>query len=451
MGISSITSDGKRVVLNQLKQDLDSASSNYYLGLSGADSSSAGLFNQTQARNEMHFLKKVSGNSFVVETYNWTSGQVYNAYNSNDITQEKFYVANANNEVFLCVETAKNSSGVVQGSTIEPTSARARSYDSLQRSFATGDGYIWRYLYKLTGAAVNRFKSNDFMPVKKITGSAGSIEAQEQQNLQNNSIGGEIIGIEIDSGGNGYLFTPRIDISGNGSGAAFSCTLDDGVIVKITVDSDATASNGHRLTHGTGYDYATVVPSAGNASLKPIFAPKNGVTRDPIVTLRSDKLMVQTTIQGDENNSIPLADPANDFKQVALIRNPLEHDSVGKYKGFAGNAMHYFTVSGGSGNFTADEIFENTSQVRGKTYWHDTTNNYLYYVQNDSTGFGEFVPTQTISSTTTSTSKVIDAINNPTIDRYSGDIMYINNLDDAISRSSSQSEDFRVVIDLGND
>ena len=289
------------------------------------------------------------------------------------------------------------------------------------------------------------------MPVKKVTGVPSSIEEQEQQNLQNNSIGGEIIGIEIDSGGNGYEFTPRIDISGNGTGAAFSATLNNGVIVKITVDSDTNALNGNRLTHGTGYDYAIVTPSAGNASLKPIIAPRDGVTRNPVATLRSDKIMIQTTVQGDENGQLPLADPENDFKQVALIRNPLEYDSVGKYKGFAGNAMNYFTVSGGSGTFVADEIFETPSQVQGKTYWHDTTNNYLYYVQNDSTGFGEFVPSQTISSTTTSTSKVISALNDPTIDRYSGDIMYINNLDDAISRSSTQSEDFRVVLDLGND
>lgn len=448
MGISSITNDGKKTVLNQLKQDLDSAGSYYYIGLSGADSSAAGLYDQTRARNELHFLKQVSGNSFVVDTYDWTSGTVYNAYDDN-VDQSQFYVINSSNEVFVCVETAKNASGVKQASTIEPSAAIAGTYDSIRRSFPTGDGYVWRYLYQLSGTAVNRFKSNDFTPVNKIVGVASSPEEQQQQSLQNNSRAGEILGIAIDSSGHGYQFTPRIDIEGNGTGASFSATISDGKIIKIVVDSDANASE--RLLHGSGYDYAKVIPSGGNALLRPIISPKDGINRDPVATLKSDKLMIQTNIQGDENGQIPLANPTNDFKQIALIRNPLQYDSVDKFFGFAGNTMDYFTVSGGSGTFTADEIFETSSQVKGKTYWHDTTNNYLYYVQNDSTGFGEFTVSETIFSTTTSTSKVISAMNDPTIDRYSGDIMYINNLDDAISRTSAQSEDLRVVIDLGND
>lgn len=446
---SSITSGGKKLLLDQLKQDIDSSGSNYYIGLSGADSSGAGLFNQMKARNEFHFLKQVSDNSFVVETYEWTSGTVYNACDADVPTLEKFYVVNSSNEVFLCIETSKSGAGVEQGSTVEPTSALAIAYDSLRQSFPTGDGYIWRYLYKMSGSAVNRFKTIDFMPVKHVVGIPTSAEEQQQQNLQNNATGGEILGIAIDSAGHGYEFTPRIDITGNGTGASFSATIDNGRIVKIVVDSDATSEN--RLSHGTGYDYAKAVPSSGNALLRPILSPKGGVNRNPIATLKSDKIMIQTTVQGNEDGQIPLADPENDFKQVALIRNPLEHNSTGKYSGFAANAMNYFTVSGGSGTFVADEIFQTPAQVKGKTYWHDTTNNYLYYVQNDSTGYGEFTPSVPITSTTTSTSKVISALNDPTIDRYSGDIIYINNLDDAIARTSTQNEDFRIVIDLGND
>lgn len=445
---SSITSGGKKLLLNQLKQDIDSSGSNYFIGLSGADSSGAGLFNQMKARNELHFVKQVSDNSFVVKTYEWTSGTVYNACDADLPTLEKFYVVNSSNEVFLCIETAKSSTGVQQGSTVEPTSALAIAYDSLRRSFPTGDGYIWRYLYKMSGSAVNRFKTIDFMPVKKVVGIPSSAEEQEQQNLQNNATGGEILGIAIDSAGDGYEFTPRIDITGNGRDASFSAIINNGRIVKIVVDSDATASN--RILHGTGYDYAKVVPSSGNALLRPILSPSGGVNRNPVATLKSDKIMIQTTVQGNEDGQIPLADPENDFKQVALIRNPLEYDSTGKYSGFAANAMNYLTVSAATGTFTADEIFQRDSAF-GKTYWHDTTNSYLYYVQNDSTGYGIFTAGPITSVSNTGKGASVDALNDPTIDRYSGDIIYINNLDDAITRTSTQNEDFRIVIDLGND
>jgi len=449
MGISSVTTDGKKVILDQFKKDIDSSGTNYYIGLSGADSALDGLHDQINLRNELHFLKQVSGNSFVVETYEWTTGTVYNAYDDNNSTQEQFYVVNSQNEVFLCIETAKNSFGVVQGSTIEPTASLATTFDSSRRSFSTSDGYVWRYLYKATNVQVSRFKSNTHLPVPKFTGALTTSEEIELKSLRDNSRAGEILGIAIDSGGTGYTNSPRIDIEGNGTGASFTATISNGKVVKITLDSDANASA--RLLTGSGYDYAKVTPSGGDAVLRPIISPKKGVNFDPISTLRSDKLMIQTTVQDDEDEQIPLADPVNDFKQIALIRNPLQYDSTGLYSGFAGNTMHYFTVSGGSGTFTANEIFETPAQVKGKTYWHDTSNNRLYYVQNDSTGFGEFAASQTITSTTTSTAKVIDAINNPTIDRYSGDILYINNLDDAISRTSTQTEDFRIVIDLGNE
>jgi hypothetical protein len=112
--------------------------------------------------------------------------------------------------------------------------------------------------------------------------------------------------------------------------------------------------------------------------------------------------------------------------------------------------MHSFTVSGGSTTFSADEIFETPAQVRGKTFWHDGPNNRVYYVQTDSTGYGEFTTSQTITSLlNTATSWQIDAIVPPDFDRYSGDLMYINSLNNSIIRSGTQTEDFRIVIDLG--
>jgi len=445
---SSITGDAKKVLLDQFKQDLDSSGSQYYIGISGADSTGVGLLGQQQFRNEMQFVKIISSNSFVVETYNWTSGVVYNAYDNENLNQKRFYVVNDLNEVFLCVQTSKNASGVEQPSSTKPTAALAAAYDNNRRSFTTSDGYVWRYLYQMSGLAINRFKTSTYMPVQQIRTTSSIFQLNEQRTLQNNSINGEILGIAIDSGGTGYEFAPRLDIEGNGDSASFSVSLENGKIVAITVDSDGFG----KILHGSGYDFAKVIPSAGDAVLRPIIGPKGGVNLDPVATLRADKLMVQTTIQNDENGTIPLADPTNDFKSVALLRKPNTYGSQDDYTASVGNAMNYFTVSAGSGTFAADETFETAAQVKGKTHWHDTSNNRLYYIQNDSTGFGTFNVSDTISSISgTGTSKDIDAINNPQIDRYSGEILYINTLNSAIDRTSAQTEDIRVVIDLGQD
>jgi hypothetical protein len=448
MGTSSITSDGRKILINQFKKSLDGDSDTYYLGLSGADSSTAGLHDQMLARNEMHFVKTISANSFVVETYDWISGTVYNQYDNNDTNRTQFYLSNGKNEVFICLQTGKTSTGIATGSSVEPSSTLALAYDGLSRTFPTGDGYLWRYLYKMSGSSVNNFKTSEYMPVQKIVGSGVIAETIEQSNLQTTAIAGEILGVAIVDGGSNYQFNPRIDLEGNGTGGTFVGTISDGKIVKIVADSD----NFGRILHGSGYDYAKVFPSAGNAILRPIIAPNGGINKDPVASLCAGKIMLQNTVQNNEGNVVPLADPANDFKQVALLRNLELADSAKTlFTAQIGTAMHSFTVSGGSGIFVADEIFETPTQTKGKTFWHDNSNNRLYYVQNDSTGYGEFAVSETITSTATSTAKVVDAIIQPDFNRYSGDLLYINNLKDGIIRTGTQTEDFRIVIDLGTE
>ena len=451
MTTSSITSDGRKVLINQFKNSLDGDSDKYYIGLSSADSSSAGLHDQTLTRNEMHFVKSIAANSFVVETNDWISGTFYNQYDNNDTNRSNFYVANSNNEVFMVIEQGKNSTGVATGSTVEPTYQLAAAYNGIQNTFPTGDGYLWRYLYRMAGSAINNFKTSEYMPVSVIKGAANIAETIEQKSLQTNSIKGELLGVAIVDGGSGYQFVPRIDVEGNGQGAVFSATIADGKVVKVEVDSDKF----NNILHGSGFDYAKIVPSdfvrSGSAVLRPIISPQGGINKDPVASLCAGKIMLQNTIQNDEGTTLPLADPANDFKQVVLLSNITKLDSTALFTSNVGTAMRSFTVSGGSGIFDPDEIFSTPDQIKGKTFWHDNSNNRLYFIQNDSTGFGEFELPTAITSTLSSSSvaKNVDAIIEPDFDRYSGDLMYINNLNNAILRSGTQTEDFRIVIDLG--
>ena len=43
----------------------------------------------------------------------------------------------------------------------------------------------------------------------------------------------------------------------------------------------------------------------------------------------------------------------------------------------------------------------------------------------------------------------ITSVVNPDVDAYSGEILYINTLDEAITREADQTEDIRIVIQLG--
>lgn len=442
---SFITTDAKKVLLDKFRTSFDS--DRYYIGISGSEvtSNSGGLFDQNRVRNELNFVKVVSNKSFVVDNNTWTSGVTYNAYDDNDPDQEKFYVINSENEVFICLQQGKDNDGTVRTSTVEPTTELAIAFDALGKSFRTSDRYIWRYLYQLTSFADASFKTLSYLPVSKITDTFTTVPAsQEQLTLQNGSVAGQILNIQIDSSGTGYDFAPRITIGGNGSGASFSCDIAEGRISRVYVDSSAGS-----LTHGSGYEYASLeVSGSGGAVLRAVLGPKEGINADPVESLRSNKFMVYTEIQDDENGTIPLADPVNDFKHVALMRNITKYSSDSDFTANTGNAMHNFDISNRqNGDFVVDETFTQTDQTAsGKVYWRD--NNKLYYVQNHTTGFGDFQVTQGIRSTSGVTA-TIDVINNPDIDRYSGDILYINNLDEAIDRTSSQTEDIKIVIDLG--
>ena len=46
------------------------------------------------------------------------------------------------------------------------------------------------------------------------------------------------------------------------------------------------------------------------------------------------------------------------------------------------------------------------------------------------------------------TASIVNIVN-PDVDAYSGDILYINTLASAVERSAEQTEDIRIVIQLG--
>lgn len=445
---SSITNNFRSVLLEKLKDDIENGTANYYIGIARGEnytepSDVSSIQYQSQVRSTLQSVKTASNVSFVIPTVSWSSGTIYNAYDDNDFDQSNFYIVNSNREVFLCVEQAISDTGVALQSTTEPTSVLAGTN---QATFSTADGYKWRYMYKVSSLAYTNFRTLTYTPVKKITATSFIPEEIEQDQFQKNTVSGEIIGIAIDSAGTGYDSAGvTLTIEGNGSGASFSASIYQGSIVKVQVDSDGLGS----YSHGSGYDYASVKLSSGDAVLRPIIGPKEGTHADPVQTLKSKALMVQTSFQADENSSI-LA--KNDFRNVTLIRNLSKYGSDSDFTANTGNALHSMDITVTVGSVfdeDNDEIISNTSgTASAKVFHHDTTNNILYYYQDNETGFAPFSTSQTITGEISNTSATIDAFNTPDVDAYSGEILYINNVD-AVDRADNQTEDIRIVIQLG--
>jgi len=440
---SAVTNSFQRLLGDFLKADIDSDRPGYYLGLARAESfteptSLSSESFQRQARHTLQSVKTINSVSYVIPTVTWSSGEVYEQYRDDNHAQTNFYVINSSREVFLCIEQAKIN-GNAQGSTIEPTSTLA---ENSAKTFSTSDGYKWRFLYKISNLAYATYRTNSYTPVKKII-SFGTIPEEEQQfNLQDSSVTGEILGIHIDSGGTGYLTRPVITIGGNGSGAAFISEVYDGKIVKIVVDSDGLGN----FAHGSNYDYASVTLTGATGSgavLRPIYAPKNGTSANPIETLRSGAVMIQGQFDGDETSTL-VAD--NDFYQVVLMRGIKKYANDSDFTANTGNALSSLTLTSISGSFIEDETISNSlSTAIAKILVLDGST--LYYYQDEETGFGTFTVGETITSGAATAS--ITAINNPDIKKYSGEILYINNISTGVPRETTQTEDIRIVINLG--
>lgn len=433
---SVVSNDLRTFLLDQFKSDVDNGS-NYYVGISRAtdftaSSNIGSRAEQIKFRNELQAVKVLSNVSFVVPTVEWKSGEEYSAYNDSDPNQTNFYVMNSDKEVFICVQSPNTAS------TVEPTSILA---NGLSQSFLTADGYLWRFMYKMSNLAYSKFKTNTYMPVKKITGGPMIPQEIQQLELQNNAADGEILGLTIAAAGANYPNTSTVTISGNGSNASFTATAAGGSLTSVTVDQDSADV----FLHGSGYDYAAAIDS-GDGFLTPILAPRGGLNADPVVSLKARSLMLQVDIQNNESGTI-LSE--NDFRQVALIRNPKKYGSDSDFTGNTGIALKQLNLASGAiGTFLEDTTFTTISGSTAKVFHHDTINEVLYYYQDLDTKFDTFTNGVTITSDSSSASASILSQTDPDVDAYSGDILYLNNVA-VIPREDNQTEDIRIVIELG--
>ena len=472
--MSSITTNSfSENMFRLLKKDLDSASTPYHLAYSRIDPLTEGEDIRSDSfqeglRHTILSVKTIGSSSYVVPTNVWNSGTIYPSYD-NDL-EVGFYVVNSANEVFVCVETGKIADGTEVPSIVEPSSILADGFKpgvSRGKTFRTTDQYKWRYLYPLGNNAAASFKTGDWLPVKTITSTDLFLPVPQesiQRALQDSSVGGEIINIQIDSGGYGFANTQddlTLTVVGNGSSASFTADVDANKIVRIRVDSDG----GGVFSHGSGYDYASVTVTGGDgvgAVLRPIIAPYGGLNANPTRTLKSKHFMLQTDIAGDEFDTI-LAE--NDFNQISIIKSlKTAADDTVDFTQNTANGAKYFTSISASGTFTEDAVITNgAATATAKVVFHDTVNNRLYYYQDKTTGFGEWVvdPTpannvvsQSVPSPVTAT--YVD-IEQPAFNPYTGEILYINNVNalgpgtvtEGITRADTQTEDIRIVIQLG--
>jgi len=420
--------------------------------------------------------KRITGSnvSFVIPRRNWTAGTVYDIYrhdygeyttgstsvrktsNSGATTlfDSNFYVLSSARNVYKCLD---NNGGAT--STDEPTGVSTSV-------ITTTDSYKWKFMYTLSAAQQANFLSTDFMAV-----SPNSNPSSDQANVMSAAVDGAIDIVKIKSAGSGGTagtFT-NIPIRGDGSGGLATVVVAGGLVTSVTV-----------TTPGTGYTFGTIsnaqIVAAGatnlaGAELDVIIPPKGGHGANAQEELGAFFVMMNTSLEGTESANSGDFSAVNDFRKIALFRNPTKSNSAVSSNTARLTKAIKIASSPTPGTFTPDEeINQATTGATGKVVEWDSTNNILYYIQtrhNDAgvdadgnltafsganviTGQGGSSPTGTPDTSSTGTVNNVEftsGYSSPEIDHDSGDVLYIENRT-PIQRAPDQTENIKLVIEF---
>ena len=457
--VAIITDRFKKQILNDLFTDVNDSSDTYYIAIGRSQdwnaTDAAPIPTNTEKterdfRNNMQAMKNAEDVSYVIPRYNWSSGTIYSGYDDHvqGYPTNSYFVMNDELAVFICLQQGRDAQGTAVASTVKPAG-------SSLLPFTTADGYVWKYMYGQTALRSIKFTSANYIPVQFVDSADATSPAleQEQKTIQNAAIPGEVVAVKLNNGGSGYTSAPSVGFTGNGTKVPqATATINNGEIVKVEMND-----SGSGKAFGAGYDYASVVFTGGGGSgahARAVIAPK-GIGGDARDDLRSNALMFNTRLAGDENNALITS---NDFRQVGLIKNPVETDSASSgnlFNSLAGNVLNKLKFGSIAQSFTEDKTIQGSTST-AQAYIDKADSNYVWYHQSDSTGFLAFTEGETITETDGNGEGILDSAANDadtdaftksTVKPFSGTLLYVDNRA-AIERDPNQTEDIKVIIQL---
>lgn len=385
-----------------------------------------------EAWNNMIGGKRITGNDIrhCVPRFNWANNTPYFAYDS--LTDSRvlkrsntaFYVLTDDWNVYKCLA---NNNGA--NSTSKPTSI------STTNDFQTSDGYVWKYMYTVTADERLRFVTSNYIPVKTLSTSDGSL----QWGVQNNAISGAIHNIIVTNGGSGYTANDiSISISGDGQDAnAYAVrNVTTNTISSIVIDNK-----------GVNYTYANVTFTSGNGSsavARAIISPPGGHGSDPLTELGGSNLIINMQFKSSENGKFPIT---NEFRQICMFEDPVTFGTANVISNSAVTQTMILTLNGISSEYIEDEYVYQGSSLLTSTYsgrvveW-DSSNNRLKVTNTSGTPTSELMLGQTSGA-----GRFVSSVTYPDMDPYSGKLLYIDNVT-PISRTNDQTEDFKIILNF---
>jgi hypothetical protein len=398
------------------------------------DTGNTSINNQREAWDSMTAAKRLRGDSvrLVIPKSLWQANVKYTSYDDGDPdyytnTSNKLYVVTSNNEVYKCIDNANNSN-----STVEPTGTNNNS-----GFIKTDDGYTWKYMFNVASEPNdNIFTTSDLLPVPRSQ--VGTTTVVE----------GTIDRIVITDPGFGYnssnagIDLAIVTIEGDGSGA--QATANVGALGNI--------SSVKVISTGSGYTYANVTFSGGSgAKARAVISPVNGHAFAPAEELNAKKVLLAARIGQSDSTEGGTFSIQNDFRQYGIMKNPYKYDTTEiANSNSVSQTLNITVVDDSNPEFAIDDfVFQIDSG--GNTVFSgyvvdigDLANTSVVKV----TRYRGAVQTgELMFNAGSATSKRVQSFENPPLEKYSGQILYFENIG-PVQRNNSQAETFKILFDF---
>lgn len=438
----SVFSENLRVYnAQQFKQSLvDLDPTNIYLTFGrptawANDSAPPQANSSVTAFNDIWFrmigAKHITGNDVrhVIPRHDWTANTNYAAYDHCTCSlllyqpNVKFFIVTTDWNVYKCL--GNNNGGL---SSVMPTQLQTNT------AVEESDGYIWKYMYTLSAEERIRFMTSSYIPVQTLTLDNNTLQWRVQQD----AVDGAIESVKITNVGTGYTNSSNIIITFTGDGSSANA------IARINSTSQ-TISSIVMTNKGRNYTYADISISGGggsNAAARAMISPPGGHGADPLRELGGSYLILNPRVRSTEDGKLVAA---NEFRQVAIIQDPVEAATGNVASGSAYSQILTLTVSSGSENYQKDETVYQGGSVSTATFtgivadW-DSGNNQLKLTSTTGTPISA-----TITGNTSTTSRVVESVTNKELVNQSGQLLYIDYVQPII-RSVDQTEDYKIVL-----
>lgn len=253
-----------------------------------------------------------------------------------------------------------------------------------------------------------------------------------QSIVELSAIDGGIHAFNIDNPGNGYSYA-NITVYGDGQEFAGNVVITNNTVSKITITNP-----------GRNYTYANVIVSGdgGNANVSAIISPLGGHGNDAVKELFADTLMIYSTINNEKNHGIVIS---NDYRQTGLIKNIKKFDTRQAFTGLSGSACYLVTLDSVS-NLAQDDVLILTDGDGQSREFEivEVVPSTAQVLLNNRTNFNLANSNVLVSSTLTN--YTVQNINEePDINKFSGDLLYIDNRT-SVSYSDNQLVTLRTII-----